>query len=298
MFEKVNPSHPDKVADRIAGALVDYCYAMQNDPKCAFEVLIGHGKCCVFGECSVDIPKSVIEKIVNRIADTKCKLVINITKQDVHLAENQKDEIRCGDNGVFRGVKTTYEQQVLTNIADSIYDAFPYDGKYVIHDGKIIVCQSNCMSKEDLMKALRNDEWCNVEIEKFNPLGFWTGGINTDTGCTNRKLGTDMGDAVTGSGIQGKDLSKADVTVNLFLHIAANEPERIGLADYEKGDVYTASCAIGDTKVKIETEQNGKTLGIWFDYSTMIEVVRQYIYDIGGFEKLAEWGLIRPNQGE
>ena len=23
MFEKVNPSHPDKVADRIAGALVD-----------------------------------------------------------------------------------------------------------------------------------------------------------------------------------------------------------------------------------------------------------------------------------
>ena len=24
MFEKVNPSHPDKLADRIAGALVDY----------------------------------------------------------------------------------------------------------------------------------------------------------------------------------------------------------------------------------------------------------------------------------
>jgi len=26
MFEKVNPSHPDKIADRIAGALVDYAY--------------------------------------------------------------------------------------------------------------------------------------------------------------------------------------------------------------------------------------------------------------------------------
>ena len=26
MFEKVNPSHPDKVADRIAGAIVDLCY--------------------------------------------------------------------------------------------------------------------------------------------------------------------------------------------------------------------------------------------------------------------------------
>jgi len=27
MFEKVNPSHPDKVADRIAGALVDLAYS-------------------------------------------------------------------------------------------------------------------------------------------------------------------------------------------------------------------------------------------------------------------------------
>ena len=26
MFEKVNPQHPDKVADRIAGAIVDLCY--------------------------------------------------------------------------------------------------------------------------------------------------------------------------------------------------------------------------------------------------------------------------------
>ena len=25
MFEKVNPSHPDKVADRIAGAIDDLC---------------------------------------------------------------------------------------------------------------------------------------------------------------------------------------------------------------------------------------------------------------------------------
>ena len=26
MFEKVNPAHPDKVADRIAGAVVDIAY--------------------------------------------------------------------------------------------------------------------------------------------------------------------------------------------------------------------------------------------------------------------------------
>ena len=33
MFEKVNPAHPDKVADRIAGALVDLAYALEESPK-------------------------------------------------------------------------------------------------------------------------------------------------------------------------------------------------------------------------------------------------------------------------
>ena len=42
-FEKVNPSHPDKVADRIAGAIVDLAYKKQANPKIAIEVLIGHG---------------------------------------------------------------------------------------------------------------------------------------------------------------------------------------------------------------------------------------------------------------
>ena len=43
MIEKVNPSHPDKMADRIAGAIVDLAYKKQENPKIAVEVLIGHG---------------------------------------------------------------------------------------------------------------------------------------------------------------------------------------------------------------------------------------------------------------
>lgn len=35
MFEKVNPAHPDKVADRIAGALVNLAYQKENNPKIA-----------------------------------------------------------------------------------------------------------------------------------------------------------------------------------------------------------------------------------------------------------------------
>ena len=32
MFEKVNPAHPDKIADRIAGALVDLAYTQEKKP--------------------------------------------------------------------------------------------------------------------------------------------------------------------------------------------------------------------------------------------------------------------------
>ncbi len=53
MFEKVNPSHPDKLADRIGGAIVDLGYKLQKNPKIAGECLIGHGACHIIIETSV-----------------------------------------------------------------------------------------------------------------------------------------------------------------------------------------------------------------------------------------------------
>lgn len=55
MFEKVNPAHPDKIADRIAGAIVDLAYNENVNPKIAVEVLIGHGMCNIAAESSVHI---------------------------------------------------------------------------------------------------------------------------------------------------------------------------------------------------------------------------------------------------
>ena len=57
MFEKVNPAHPDKVADRIAGAMVDLAYRKNNQPKIAVEVLIGHGVCHIITETSISLWK-------------------------------------------------------------------------------------------------------------------------------------------------------------------------------------------------------------------------------------------------
>lgn len=68
MIEKVNPSHPDKVADRIAGAIVDLAYKKQENPKIAAEVLIGHGYGHVVIETSVDMEKEDVAFIVDRFA--------------------------------------------------------------------------------------------------------------------------------------------------------------------------------------------------------------------------------------
>ena len=67
MFEKVNPCHPDKVADRIAGALVDAAYRKEENPRIAVEVLIGHGVCHIITESSVHIPQDEEDAIVKSI---------------------------------------------------------------------------------------------------------------------------------------------------------------------------------------------------------------------------------------
>ena len=132
MFEKVSPSHPDKIADRISGAVVDLAYTKADNPKIAVEVLLGHGECTVMIEASVMIWDTEVEDIVHRIAGDAIQVHTKLTSQDIHLAENQQGAVRCGDNGIFKGCAPTHEQKLLTAIAASIYDKYPHDGKYLI----------------------------------------------------------------------------------------------------------------------------------------------------------------------
>lgn len=259
MIEKVNPCHPDKVADRIAGAIVDLAYKLEKDPKIAVEVLIGHGKCNIIIESTVRPYVGDIDDIVMRIAgDIETDIVI--VPQDKHLADNQSAGFRCGDNGIFKGMPLTAEQKQLSAIARHIYKEFPTDGKYIKDGDRLIICQSNASTEE--LKALYPDA-------EINPLGDWTGGPDVDTGATNRKLGSDMADSVTGGGLHGKDLSKADVSVNVYAFIKAQMT----------GKPVEFCCAIGDDKVD----------GV--PYEQIVESARRYIKMLGGFEKFAEWGL-------
>ena len=146
-------------------------------------------------------------------------------------------------------------------IARNIYDKYGTDGKYILdyNSKRLIICQSH--AGDELA-----EEYSNAIV---NPLGYWTGGINVDSGATNRKLGSDMADSVTGGGLHGKDLSKADVSVNIYAFLKAQETNK----------PVALCCAIGDDNI------DGKP------YSEIVEIARDYIKSVGGFEKFAEWGL-------
>ena len=128
MFEKVNPAHPDKVADRIAGAMVDLAYRKNNQAKIAVEVLIGHGVCHIITETSVHFFTEEVLAIVDRIAGPM-EVDYQESAQDVHLAVNQHQKMRCGDNGIFKGTPVTAEQRDLAKTAERIYDKYLCDGK-------------------------------------------------------------------------------------------------------------------------------------------------------------------------
>lgn len=268
--EKVSPMHPDKIADRIAGALVDYCYTKEQSPKCAFEVLIGHGACFVTGETSVSIPAEFVKETAERIS----KEIINDFRyvevpQDTHLSKNQK-ELRCGDNGVFAGFPMPEIHKAATFVCKELYSNYKYDGKIVLNKdtNELTVCWSNT-KHEDIKHAM-------PIATSINPIGEWTGGTSVDTGITGRKLASDFYGIecpLGGGTMHGKDLSKADCSVNIYCYVKAQE----------KNKPYKAICSIGDKKVNI----NGELI----DFSLIVDTAREYINKIGGFEKLAEWGL-------
>ena len=258
MIEKVNPMHPDKIADRIAGAIVDLAYTKAENPKIAVEVLIGHWQAFIIIETSETFTDSEIITIVHRIAG-EVETKILIVKQDENLSKNQEGKLRAGDNGIFKGAPLSEEDKELSRIARDIYATYGTDGKYVLDGEKLVVCQS--YAKEELNQK--------YPFATVNPLGYWTGGISVDSGATNRKLGSDMGSSITGGGLHGKDLSKADVSVNIYAFLKAQRLNK----------TVEISCAIGDEYVD----------GI--EYKYIVEMARKYINDLGGFEKFAEWGL-------
>ncbi len=277
MLEKVNMYHPDKVADRVAGALVDFAYSEDEAPKIAVEVLIGHGRATVVVETSIELDDRFVEATVMRIADiAPPDLTFIQVSQDVHLSRNQREGVRCGDNGVFTA-KWNPQYEEAISLAKDLGKRFPYDGKYLFDftDRTATICQSNS-SNSDILQFSALSRFKTLIV---NPLGEWVGGTNTDAGCTNRKLGSDQ-PYCNPNGLHGKDLSKADVSVSIYIN---------SLSRKNNGAFVKAFCSIGSSAVTIIVEGHD---AVQINFEDIVAFSKDYITNLGGFEKFAEYGVV------
>lgn len=306
MFEKTSCYHPDKVADRIAGAIVDHCYThavggwLKSNPRVAVETLIGHTEGLVIIETSEPIRVQDVSDTVQRISGIR-HCTVRIVPQDPHLARNQEGSPRVGDNGICRGMPVTPEQRELTALIRSLDENFHSDAKAVLTAHRLIVCQSNASYDEVfqcIQEFVRHNGYGKTIIGgmtpaqiDINPLGPWTGGLDADSGATNRKLGSDLGDAVTGGGLAGKDLSKADVSCQIVAHMLAQQYHTEVRAAYAIGDEQVTYHIGGHGEHQPDTLPDAPDLTLPF--ADIIERARLYVFtQFGSFEKFAEYGLI------
>jgi S-adenosylmethionine synthetase len=221
--------------------------------------------------------------------------------QDPHLARNQEGSPHVGDNGIAKGMPVTAEQRELTALIRTLDENFHSDAKAVLTPDRLIVCQSNASYDEVfqcIAEFVRHNGYGKTIIGgmtpaqiTINPLGPWTGGLDADSGATNRKLGSDMGDALTGGGLAGKDLSKADVSCQIVAHMLAQQYHTEVRAAYAIGDEQVTYHIGGHGEHQPDTQPDAPDLTLPF--SDIIERARLYVFtQFGSFEKFAEYGLI------
>lgn len=134
---------------------------------------------------------------------------------------------------------------------DGVYIDRPHQKRGVVQKGMI---QTIKTSGDDVGVVVKN----NIK------------NINEEDGVFST-LGTNCGSSTSaGGGLHGKDLSKADVSVNIYAWLKSQET----------GVPVELCCAIGDEYIDNRP------------YEEVVEIAREFIFDLGGFEKFAEWGLV------
>lgn len=119
MVEKANPDRPDKVADRIAGALVDMAYAKQDNPRIAVEVLLGHGECNIIAETSAKLSVRDVWNAVWRITgNDEITVRYREYQQDEHLAMFQSRRIGTTSSNAACTAYSTVKTRLTTTPSD------------------------------------------------------------------------------------------------------------------------------------------------------------------------------------
>lgn len=277
-FELVLGGHPDKVCDIIAENIKE-----KVEGKSAVEVAWFNNKIIVGGEVSEVlndlVVKEIVQETLHELGYFENILVENLLQtQSQEIADIVKD-VGAGDNGIFfAGYSSVWSpiveklkkvSQLLTRQA--LNYNYRTDGKFIATfngNGELLKFTINIASSEN--QTLHNKElfaeYLSAVLDltfdfsedydlEINPKGDWfkCGGF-ADAGLTGRKLACDNTCGLFkqgGGAFFGKDVSKADYSVPLYLYHKAKEYIKGGnlLGEIE----LKAHTIIGDEKVEIYT---------------------------------------------
>ena len=286
-FEMVLGGHPDKVCDIIAERIKN-----KVDGKSAVEVAWFNEKIIVGGEVGVMLSEQEVRQAVKDVLlelnyNEPIVLESYLQLQSQEIADVVKD-VGAGDNGIFYAGysekwtpiinKLKHIAKQLTRVAH--LHSYRTDGKFIakFNDGGILLrftlnIASVKGQTDEERKRFENylysmlDLAFNKKYELYiNPKGLWykCGGF-ADSGLTGRKLACDnsLGLFHQGGGaFFGKDVSKADYSVPLFLHHQAKiYAETNDLKEVE----LMAHTIIGDKTVEVYTT-DGDFVGL-FDFN-------------------------------
>ena len=182
MIEKVNPCHPDKIADRIAGAIVDLAYEKEENPKIAVEVLIGHDNCHIIAETNVALDYDTIKEIVYRIAG---HMYVNLSVVKFGQAKDGVYEVDglTGATELITNTDLATAENSTAAAATAVVDA---EGKLTIHlfadakvytftqkeQGPATAIDNNTAVAPQVDKILRNGQVLIIRDGKtFNMMG-------------------------------------------------------------------------------------------------------------------------------
>lgn len=293
-FELVLIGHPDKVCDLVSKTVCDANKGGRNAIECCW----GNQLFIVNGETDKKWKSDSIETLVrdiltNDIGLTPEEVSSIVVMNNLNIQSSEINDIvgesGTGDNGIYFGGYHKVYSPVIRRMKDMcaaltapVLREWGYrtDGKFIFNvdtrgniTDLILNCASfentsfgpNSMALESFIRTFTGSETAVF----INPKGDWhkCHGF-ADCGLTGRKLACDGSCGLFshgGGAMFGKDISKADVTVPLFLEHLAKE--NIGR---KKACGFSAWSIIGDTN--LEVFKDGKRFGV-IPYSEMKEYV-------------------------
>lgn len=243
--EFVSPMHPDKICDRISGAILDEALKQDQKSRVAVETMGGHGVITLTGEMTTKADIDIWETINDKVYPLEgTALSTNIVTQSPEIAQGV-DTGGAGDQGIMVGYACrdtdnlmTLEYELARDLCRTLYKEYPTDGKtqITIDESKLKTVLVSWSGVSDAQIANVINKWLEnkqdmIEMSTqdilINPAGDWNqSGFDADAGVTGRKIVVDAYGPrvpVGGGAFSGKDPTKVDLSAALMARKIAVE---------------------------------------------------------------------------